>query len=110
MVRVRGALTAVAPRRLARRRRDRLELGGRIARAARAELRRLDEKCSGLARVAHELSPERVLARGFSITRTEAGQLVRGVGQAPAGERIVTRLASGTLRSRVETSEEDASA
>lgn len=97
-----GALLAAVPRLLRRRRRSRAELGERIARAARAELRRLEERCTGMARVATQLAPERVLARGFSITRTAEGELLRRPGQVAPGDRLLTRLAGGTLASRVE--------
>ena len=103
-----GRLLAAAPRALRRRGRDRHLLGERLTRAARAQLRRLDERCAGLARVAAQLSPERVLARGFSLTRTAGGELLRRPYQVSAGERIVTRLAGGTLSSRVEAEAEEA--
>ena len=75
-------------------------------RAARGELRRLEERCAGLQRVAVQLAPERVLARGFSITRTAGGELLRRPAQTAIGERIVTVLAGGTLTSRVEPEED----
>lgn len=108
----RGAvrLLASAPRALRRRQRDRRALGERITRAARGQLRQLDERCAGLARVAAQLSPDRVLARGFSLTRTEAGELLRRPQAVAAGERIVTQLAGGTLNSRVEETTADDSA
>ncbi|HEX5759667.1 MAG TPA: exodeoxyribonuclease VII large subunit, partial [Thermoanaerobaculia bacterium] len=65
--------------------------------AVRAAAARLD----GHARLCAQLGPERTLARGFSITRTAAGVLLRDAGRAAAGEELVTRLAAGTLRSRV---------
>jgi exodeoxyribonuclease VII large subunit len=100
-----GALATAAPRTVRRRDRDRVELAERLVRAARAELRRVEERCAGLARVAAQLAPERVLARGFSITRGASGALLRQPGQASAGERIVTRLTGGVLASRVEGQE-----
>ncbi|HXT22696.1 MAG TPA: exodeoxyribonuclease VII large subunit, partial [Thermoanaerobaculia bacterium] len=98
-----GRLLAAAPRALRRRGRDRQTLGERIARAARGRLRQLDERCVGLSRVAAQLSPDRVLARGFSLTHTAGGELLRRPGQVTAGDCIVTRVAGGTLSSRVET-------
>jgi exodeoxyribonuclease VII large subunit len=80
-----------------------MALGDRLVRAARAELRRVEERRAGLARVAEGLAPERVLARGFSVTRAAGGELLRHPRQVAAGARIVTRLAGGTLASRVET-------
>jgi exodeoxyribonuclease VII large subunit len=103
-----GRLLAAAPRAPRRRERDRRALGERIARAARGRLRQLDERCAGLARVAAQLAPERVLARGFSVTHTDGGALLRRPAQVAAGARIVTRLAGGTLSSRVETASDEA--
>ncbi|HEV8240060.1 MAG TPA: exodeoxyribonuclease VII large subunit [Thermoanaerobaculia bacterium] len=97
-----GRLLAAAPRALRRRQRDRRALGERLTRAARSRLRQLDERCAGLARVAAQLAPERVLQRGFSLTRNEAGELLRRPQQVRADDLIVTRLAGGTLSSRVE--------
>jgi len=97
-----SGLRAAAPRALERRRRMRRELAERLCRAGRAELRRVDERCAGLQRLLHQLAPERVLARGFSVTRTAAGALVTRPDQAPPGERLATRVAGGSIVSRVE--------
>jgi len=51
---------------------------------------------------AHALDPARALSRGWSITRTEAGALVRDPSAAPPGTRLVTIVAGGELRSTVD--------
>ncbi len=66
-----------------------------------ANVRRLD---ATTARV-RALDPERVLARGWSITRTADGRLVRSVADATPGALLRTAVADGTVRSRVEDSE-----
>ena len=48
------------------------------------------------------LSPHSSLSRGYSITRTASGEIVRGITQAPAGTELRTQLADGEVRSRVE--------
>jgi exodeoxyribonuclease VII large subunit len=48
------------------------------------------------------LDPVNLLARGWSITRTDDGRVVRGVSGAPPGAIIHTEVADGTLTSRVE--------
>ncbi|MET0326444.1 MAG: exodeoxyribonuclease VII large subunit [Ilumatobacteraceae bacterium] len=53
------------------------------------------------------LDPVNVLARGWSITRTTDGRLVRSAADVAAGDALTTQLASGTLRSRVELDESD---
>ena len=62
-------------------------------------LRRRLEHAGNLLRV---LGPQSTLSRGYSITRTEAGEIVRSVEQAPAGAPLRTQLADGEIRSRVE--------
>ena len=62
-----------------------------------------EERCGGLQRLLQQLGPERTLARGFSITRNASGALVCRPDQAPAGERLTTHTAGGTIVSRVET-------
>jgi exodeoxyribonuclease VII large subunit len=97
-----AAVAQSAPRLLQRRAREGRALADAIARRAPGQLRRADERCAALARVAAQLSPERVLSRGFSITRTAAGRVLRAPGDASPGERLVTQLAAGTVTSRVE--------
>ena len=48
------------------------------------------------------LDPVNLLARGWSITRTDDGRVVRNVSGAPPGAIIHTEVADGTLTSRVE--------
>ncbi|MGH9464927.1 MAG: exodeoxyribonuclease VII large subunit, partial [Thermoanaerobaculia bacterium] len=77
-------------------------LGRRIVRAADGRLRLTGARLEACARLRVELGPQRVLARGFSITRDAAGRLLRGSGEVEPGERITTELAGGRLASRVE--------
>lgn len=56
------------------------------------------------------LDPVNVLARGWSITRTVDGRVVRSVGDARVGEALVTTLRDGTVSSTVvDTSSADVS-
>jgi len=48
------------------------------------------------------LDPARTLARGWSITRTPSGELVRDADQLRGGDRLVTTLASGAVTSVVD--------
>jgi exodeoxyribonuclease VII large subunit len=55
------------------------------------------------------LDPERSLARGWSITRTSDGRVVRSPADVAPGDELATEVAGGSLRSTVtETSERDA--
>src|SRR5437773_981624 len=47
------------------------------------------------------VDPTAVLARGYSITRSAAGELLRDSAQVRAGERLHTTLARGSLESEV---------
>jgi exodeoxyribonuclease VII large subunit len=47
------------------------------------------------------LSPLAVLERGFSLTRTADGKIIRDAAEAPVGTKLETRLARGTLESEV---------
>ncbi len=72
-------------------------------RALAAEQRRLD----GLAAVERAFRPERMLARGWTLTY--AGErLVRGSGDVVAGDRIRTHTARGDIGSVVEEGHGDA--
>lgn len=96
--------------RLARAGRDRIERArdrlARLGERASAALRKaLDDRRNALGRLAaglEALSPLGVLARGYGITFKEDGETVRAAGDLRTGDRIVTRLASGTILSRVE--------
>jgi exodeoxyribonuclease VII large subunit len=49
----------------------------------------------------HALDPARTLARGWSITRTADGRVVRSPSEVAAGEVLVTQVRDGSLRSTV---------
>ncbi len=54
------------------------------------------------------LDPRNVLARGWSITRTTSGRIVRNVSDVEIGDEIVTLVADGSLVSTIrETSRRD---
>ena len=48
---------------------------------------------------------ERQLERGYTLTLTADGALVRAAADLAAGTEIVTRFADGTARSRVESAD-----
>lgn len=59
---------------------------------------RLDER----QRYLEAVSPERMFARLYSLTRDAQGNNVRDAAQVEPGQIIHTQLAHGTLRSTVE--------
>ena len=48
------------------------------------------------------LDPRRVLERGYTITRTSDGTVLRGPTDVGVGDTLVTETAGGEVRSRVE--------
>lgn len=87
--------------RLARHRDD---LSGRRGRLDAAIRRTLDERHhrrdAGAARLL-ALSPLKVLERGYSITTAENGGVLRTAATVRVGDRLRTRLAAGTVISRI---------
>lgn len=77
-------------------------LGKRLEAAARGALRGGAVRLEALARLCRNLGPERTLARGFSITRTASGLLVRQPEAVAAGDELLTETMGGRIRSRVE--------
>lgn len=79
------------------------ELGLRLHRAARRFVQAGHERLAHTAEQLEGLSPLNVLRRGYSLTRKEGDeQLLRKADEIRVGDRLETRLASGTIVSRVE--------
>jgi len=80
-----------------------VDVGRRVARRARRipadHAMRIDNIESRVA----NLDPVRLLARGWSITHTADGMLVRDAAQVSPGSVLITRVANGALRSTVDT-------
>lgn len=84
--------------------RDVSTLAQRLARGMTTRVRGLDAGLSGSQRALEGVSPLRVLDRGYSVTLRADGTAVRTPGDVAPGEALETRLALGTIRSRVEGS------
>jgi len=65
-------------------------------------LRLAGQRVTAAQRQLEAMSHRSVLKRGFSITRTEQGRVLRAAGDAQPGQRICTELHDGTLTSRIE--------
>jgi exodeoxyribonuclease VII large subunit len=78
------------------------ELGERLGRAVRQRLAVARQKIEAAAGRLETLSPLNVLSRGYSLTRTEAGEVVRRPEQVRAGDRLITTVQHGQIASRVE--------
>jgi exodeoxyribonuclease VII large subunit len=91
-----------APRIVERQRPFPEQLLHRIVDIASGRLRQADTRLQGLSRLCHELAPERILERGFSLTHTPGGDILRNPDQVTPGDALITRVSGGTLKSRVE--------
>ena len=94
---------------------ERLRAGRRIleqlsARLGFAFLHRLhgcEAKLARLSAALGGLDPAAVLSRGYSLTYTGSGELLRDPAQVRIGERLRTRLARGEVESEVTDTRED---
>jgi exodeoxyribonuclease VII large subunit len=84
----------------------------RLERAMRQRLETDQRRLEALAAQLENLSPLKVLGRGYSLTLKEAdGTVVRSINQVRPGDRLVTRVGDGRILSRVErTTESDETA
>ncbi len=78
----------------------------RLLRGAFQPVHRAAEQVEAHGRLCDQLSPERTLARGFSLTRRVDGRLVRRVDDVAADAELRTQVSGGTIRSRVLSTEE----
>lgn len=96
-----GRLTADAARHLRGAEADIADATTRLrARPARV-LASAERRLDALAAQTRALDPARTLARGWSITRTADGRVVRSIADAPIGTDIVTTLADGSVHSTI---------
>lgn len=77
------------------------QLQGRAARAIATQLRQTRNAEQALHDRLQALSPIAVLSRGYSLTYTEDGRLLRASAGAGVGDTLTTRLAHGSVRSTV---------
>jgi exodeoxyribonuclease VII large subunit len=80
------------------------ECSQRLARAVRLALSARRERLVPLARTLHAVSPLATLDRGYAIVKSERGEILREAADAPPGTVIEARLASGTLKAKVQAS------
>jgi exodeoxyribonuclease VII large subunit len=79
------------------------ELEFRANRAIATRQSKAKDRIAHMAERLESLSPLAVLGRGYSLTqRTDDGRLVTEAASLSVGELITTRLANGTITSRVE--------
>jgi exodeoxyribonuclease VII large subunit len=86
---------------IARRRAEVASIKARLENAAKYQLERAKQRLGSLERSIALLGPQQTLERGYSITRKISGEIVQRREDVEVGEEILTRLADGELRSRV---------
>lgn len=80
------------------------ELDQQAARAIRRRLKASHDRLAAIACRVEALSPLAVLARGYSVTTdAQSGQVIMSADEVEPGQQVHTRLAAGSLVSRVES-------
>lgn len=98
-----GQLKSQHPRRVMERRADLLvSLGRNLQRAALEALGEHQHQLARFRDLLRALGPESAFQRGFSITMTKDGKILRSVEEVVESNELVTKLADGEVRSRVE--------
>lgn len=72
-----------------------------LHRSIRRRIDRSRESLNAFERELHAIDPLQVLQRGFSVTTTDNGEILRDPAQASEGTELTTRLSSGVVHSRV---------
>jgi exodeoxyribonuclease VII large subunit len=67
----------------------------------RLDLARRANRAQALAAKLSQLSPLRILDRGYAIVTNDSGEIVKASHQAPVESAINVRLAQGSLGARV---------
>ena len=78
---------------------DPLPLDQRLSDAAACRVRDQRARLAELERLLTTTSPLAALRRGYSITMTDSGELLRRADAVKPGELLITRLVDGTIRS-----------
>lgn len=77
------------------------DVSARIFSAAMVMVSTTKERLAGIAGRLNNLSPLKVLARGYSVT-TKNGGILKNAADVSAGDEIETRLHKGNIKSRVQ--------
>jgi exodeoxyribonuclease VII large subunit len=99
----RERLARVRPSRMLALRRESLNAQQRrLCGQARLRLQNLRQRTASIVARLQLLGPEQVLARGYSITRDAVtGRILRAAAQTAPGQKLLTRLKTGEVRSTV---------
>ncbi len=78
---------------------------GRMIAGLNSALRQRADGLASLKKILRSLSPERVLARGYSMTISSDGAIVKSSDQVTINDQITTRLAKGKIDSKITNKE-----
>ncbi len=98
---IRSALASAGPRRAQAAKTAARFASRRLVDLSQSRNRENRVRIESLSRLLEQLSPQRTLRRGFSITRHSGGRALRRAENVAVDEILTTELAVGTLRSRV---------
>ena len=91
------------PRRVMQRRGERLDhVRSMLEIAGKSGMQQATQRLQRLSSLVRTLGPEATFARGFSITMDKNGQIVKDASQVKAGDVLVSQVAKGKVKSRVE--------
>ena len=76
-------------------------LSARLDQAIHRKLKRARVRLDPATAHLTQLSPLKILDRGYALVQNEAGELVKSASNAPEGSQIRVRLAQGKLKARV---------
>lgn len=85
--------------------RDVDQLGAAVTSRVGHLLERADQRLALHDAAVSGADPTRLMARGWSITRTAGGQVVRSAAEVSVGERLTTTVADGAIISEVQDTE-----
>ncbi|GAA60762.1 exodeoxyribonuclease VII large subunit [Pseudoalteromonas sp. BSi20652] len=77
------------------------QLQARLKQAIQHELQQANNSLALQASRLDSVSPLNVLARGYSITKTQQGNVVKSVNQIKTGDVLITELVDGSIESQV---------
>lgn len=101
MIRLEEFLKATPLRRVKDAREDLMSKGGDLKDVACARMEVEHRRLKSYQRIIEIAHPKNTMKRGFSVTRTSDGRILRSISQAGVGREITTEIVDGNVRSKV---------
>ncbi len=77
----------------------------RLFNSVNASLQQRQQQLSASAKLLESVSPLSILSRGYSITRSDSGTIIKSAEQLQTGDSVTTRFAKGSIISEVKSVE-----